>query len=315
MKKISRVILVLFLFVIVVIYLFIPSRINFSKVIYIQHNVNSTNRIIYDESNWSKWWPGFNNDNLIKGLNNGTYRNKNYSYTINRKMPEGLNIMVENNNRSVLTFMHVIAINTDSVAIEWKGEIAVTYNPIKKISNYIFAKGIQSNMAEIVNSAKLFLESYEKVYGLEIVQQKVKDTLLLSTRIDYDLYPGTETIYQLIDSLKQYISFNNARENNYPMLNITKDNKVFKTMIAIPINKAVPENEKYILKRMVPGKILVAEVKGGAYSTRKALMQIETYMIDHHLLSPALPFESLVVDRSKEPDTAKWVTKIFYPVM
>ena len=65
---------------------------------------------------------------------------------------------------------------------------------------------------------------------------------------------------------------------------------------------------------MVPGKILVAEVKGGAYTADEALRQLTMYMDDNHLVSPAIPFQSLVTERSKEPDTTKWITKIYFPV-
>ena len=36
-------------------------------------------------------------------------------------------------------------------------------------------------------------------------------------------------------------------------------------------------------------------------------------MTDNALSSPAIPFESLVTNRMQEPDTSKWVTKIYYP--
>jgi hypothetical protein len=65
---------------------------------------------------------------------------------------------------------------------------------------------------------------------------------------------------------------------------------------------------------MIPGKILVTEVKGGNYTTGEALKQLDIYLDDNHLSSPAIPFESLVTDRSQETDTAKWVTKIYYPI-
>ena len=85
-------------------------------------------------------------------------------------------------------------------------------------------------------------------------------------------------------------------------------------MVAIPVSKSIPTNNNFLFKRMVPGKILVTEVKGGTYTTGEALKQLEIYRSDNHLRSPAIPFESLVTDRSREPDTSKWVTKIYYPV-
>ncbi len=86
-------------------------------------------------------------------------------------------------------------------------------------------------------------------------------------------------------------------------------------MVAIPVNKTITPNNEFLLKKMVPGKILVTEVRGGIHTINQAQKNIELYMNDHHLVSPAIPFHSLVTDRSKEADTAKWITKIYYPVM
>jgi hypothetical protein len=98
------------------------------------------------------------------------------------------------------------------------------------------------------------------------------------------------------------------------MLHITSDSGYFETMVAIPVNKVVPPKDNFLFKRMVPGKILVTEVTGGRYTTAHALKQLENYLEDNELQSPAIPFESLVTDRSRQPDTSKWVTKIYYPV-
>ncbi len=98
------------------------------------------------------------------------------------------------------------------------------------------------------------------------------------------------------------------------MLHVTGNSSGFKTMVAIPVNKIIAENNNILYKRMVPGKILVTEVTGGTYTTTQALKQLETYINDYQLKSPAIPFESLVTDRLKEADTLKWITRIYYPI-
>ena len=65
---------------------------------------------------------------------------------------------------------------------------------------------------------------------------------------------------------------------------------------------------------MVPGNILVSEIKGGDYSAREALREMHQFMTDNNMSSPAIPFQSLVTNRMEEPDTLKWITKIYYPV-
>jgi hypothetical protein len=66
---------------------------------------------------------------------------------------------------------------------------------------------------------------------------------------------------------------------------------------------------------MVLGDILVTEVRGGPHHIKKGLQQLEYYLNDYQRTSPAIPFESLITDRSIQPDTAQWVTRIYYPVI
>jgi hypothetical protein len=42
---------------------------------------------------------------------------------------------------------------------------------------------------------------------------------------------------------------------------------------------------------------------------------VQKYKDDYQRVSPAIPFYSLITDRLKEPDSSKWITKIYFPVM
>lgn len=314
MKKLLLIIFVLIPLIFAGIYIFIPGKINFGKIIYINANRNITSRYIGEETNWIQWWPSDSEHVLSPKENKGiSYTYKDFEYTITRKALEGTSILITHDGSAINSFLHLIALKPDSVVVEWKGELPATNNPINRIKNYLLATEVKKNISEILQNAKIFLEKTESVYGISIVQQQVKDTLLISTRLTSNNYPSTAEIYNLITSLREYIFSNGATETNSPMLNITKDS-TYKIMVAIPINHAIPPTEKFLLKKMVPGKILVTEVTGGTYTADQALRQLTMYMEDNRLVSPAIPFQSLVTERSKEPDTTKWVTKIYFPV-
>ena len=169
-------------------------------------------------------------------------------------------------------------------------------------------------MRDIMKSMKAFMEKPENIYGMRIDQILVTDTILVTTKISSGQYPSMSKIYDLISGIKNYISINDAKETNFPMLHVWQDSGLFHTTVAIPVDRKIPENKTYFIKRMVPGKILVSEVTGGLYRTSEALRQLGIFMSDNHLSSPAIPFESLITNRLEEPDTSKWVTKIYYPV-
>lgn len=267
-----------------------------------------------DETNWGNWWPSDSALVLLSKENKEIfYKYKNYKYKIITNTPTATSMLIEHDGKTALSNFQLIALNRDSTAVIWKGEMPSTNNPVERIKNYLSAVETQRNISKILQSAKIFLEKTENIYGINILQQQVKDTILISTKITCKSSPPTEEIYSLIKSLRAYILANGAVETNFPMLNITKDNS-YNVMIAIPINRIIPATGKFVLKRMIPGKILVTEVKGGPYAAEKALRQLTIFMEDNYLTSPAIPFQSLVTERPEEPDTSKWITKIYFPV-
>jgi hypothetical protein len=99
------------------------------------------------------------------------------------------------------------------------------------------------------------------------------------------------------------------------MLNIIKNPAgKFEIQTAIPINKTFRTTANQPLKRMVLGNILVTDVKGGRNKIETAFKQIGYYLKEKHLVSPAIPYESLIVNRLNEPDSSKWITRIYYPI-
>jgi hypothetical protein len=296
------------------IYVFIPAKITFSKVIFIKTKVTITNRFLMDESKWGKWFPSDSVNNPSGAPGKNIYKYKNYIYSVENTMMNSGEVSISNNNTSLKSLIYIIPIDGDSVVIEWKSELPESSDPVKRIRNYKKAKELQNSMADILKHLQTFLEKKENVYGLDITQMKVTDTLFIATIYKSPEYPSTPAIYSFIKDLREYIFKKGAEETNYPIMNIIQERDSFRTIIAIPINKIIPQENNFELKTMVPGNILVTEVTGGNFTTGNALMQLDMYLHDHDLESPALPFQSLVTDRSREPDTAKWVTKIYYPI-
>jgi effector-binding domain-containing protein len=128
-------------------------------------------------------------------------------------------------------------------------------------------------------------------------------------------YPSQQEYYNLIKKLQDYIATNGASPANYPMLNIAEiDSNNFVTTVAIPVNKVLPDTGPIVFKKMFPGNILTAEVKGGVHAIEEGFRQLNHYVSDYQLVLPAIPFQSLITDRLVEADTSKWMTKLYYPI-
>jgi len=99
------------------------------------------------------------------------------------------------------------------------------------------------------------------------------------------------------------------------MLNVFETGpESYEAMVAIPTKWDIPMEGNFKLKKMVLGNILVGEVKGGVKTITQQEKELAFYVTDHNKMSPAISFQSLVTNRLQEPDTSKWVTRLYYPV-
>ncbi len=99
------------------------------------------------------------------------------------------------------------------------------------------------------------------------------------------------------------------------MLNITKTGyQTYVITVAVPIDQSISSKGKMLVNRMIPGNILYANVIGGHQSIKLAFDQLKNYMKDFKLTSPAIPFELMITDRTLNPDSSKWQTKVYYPI-
>lgn len=312
MKKWLIIIVVLLGLLITFVYVFLPKEVDSSNIQRLSCSINSVTRYVINENKWLKWWPGTVTHDSVTNKDVFDYNGFRYSVIANKY--NAIEIETKSDELAVDGMIFFLPFGLDSVQVEWKYGLATNWNPINRINLHLEAKKIDKNIRDILKSMKAFLDKPENVYGMHIDQVTVKDTILVTTNFSSPEYPSTQKVYDLINGIKGYIAANNAKETNFPMLNVWQDSGLYKTQVAIPVNVVIPQNNTHLIKRMVPGKILVAEIKGGEYSAREALRQMHLFMTDNQLSAPAIPFESLVTNRMEEPDTLKWITKIYYPV-
>lgn len=315
MKKFLIIIFSIIILLLTCIYVFIPGKLQISKVEYINCNVNSASRILSDVNDWQKWWP--QKDGFFKKNKSGkeAFFYRSFKYQLVEKYYNAVGVRINSNKSTINSKINVIKINMDSVVLMWKCEIPTGINPVSRFLTYREAKDIKQNMTAILFRLRSFLEVKKNIYGIDLHVVMSKDsTMVLITNISKK-YPTTSDIYHLIGDLKNYISAEKAIQNNFPMLHVKKlPDSTFETMVAIPVNKELRGNGNISFSRFVPWKVLTAEVKGGNATVEEALRQMKIFISDYQKTAMAIPFESLVTDRSKEPDTSKWITRIYTPV-
>ncbi len=294
-------------------YFFIPATIVIRKSITTNSNQQAVFRFLSNEANWSKWWPGkLSNDKAKTTLASGNYQFKPGTIFYN-----SFQVLIEKGNQSDTSFLHLLPLSIDSTILDWSVSINTGNDPITKFRQYLHAKELSADLNTILIALQSYIGDTENVYGLAIRREKVMVENLITTKKSFSYYPKPEDIYAMINETKNYILLKQAKEEDYPMLNISaSDSTYFEVRVAIPIDKVLPNTEQFSSKKMLKqGNILVAEIKGGKNAFDSAMKKIDLYVGDYRLNNIALPFQSLITDRSKEADSSKWVTRIYYPII
>lgn len=306
MKKILIGLVVLSGLAMAAVYLFIPGKIELKTTIPLNAAQAGVYRTLLSDTSWNKWWPG----------EIPFYYNK-QTYSVSRTIFNSFEIDISQNTDTLNSRMDIILTAIDSVAIAWYARQVTSRNPFKRLAKYQAAKATEKNMETILQKMKTFFERQENVYGFKVKKTIVSDSVLISTRRNFDHQPTVQDIYAMIQSLRKYIVQNKAIEKNLPMLNVQKiDSSHYQAMTALAVDKWLPETNEFVPKLLLKGgTILETEIQGGEHTIENAFKEFENYRSDYQYASPAIPYQLMVTDRIKETDTTKWITKLYYPVL
>jgi hypothetical protein len=291
MKKLFWIVPAAVLLLLVCGFFLLPSQTIISQKMTLRASQDGVVNALTNKEKWQQWWPADQQDLLYDSLN--------FSYQ--QQLMKTAILHVPYRDTLLPAQINAILYKIDSSAVIFQTSLPPATNPFARLSNYLQGRKIAGTADEILEHLRAYA---------------VKDTSFVAVRFTASSYPAPDLVYGAVDELRSYIRTSEASERGYPMLHAEHEgNGEYSVMVAIPVDRVLPGNERIKPKRMVPGNILVAEVKGGAFTVQKAMESFHRYVSDHKRQSPAIPFESLVTDRTKEPDTTKWITRLYYPVM
>ncbi|MEJ8841688.1 hypothetical protein WG954_04785 [Lacibacter sp. H375] len=308
MKRVVFIVAFILIILLVFIYVFIPSTITISKTVSVKCIDKNVLVLIGNKQGWSKWLPkeSFTSD-LIQykdyqlKLGGATYTSVTFD-----ALKEGDTIFNE------------IGFVNDSVTktkISVISNVATGINPFTRFRKWQMMKSYETVIDDLLQRFVSFAEDKKNIYGVEITDGRIPDSLFISTRKTFDHHPNEAEIYQLIDQLRVYASEKNAKQVNQPMMHVEQvDSSHFEIMVALPIDKVIDNEGNFLFKQMVKGNTLIADVQGGRGTINNGLRALEQFKSDYQFTSPAISFELMITDRRAEPDTTKWVTRLYYPV-
>ena len=311
MKKLIVAFLIVVGLLIGSIYIFIPSKIPVSSVRYIKAYQNTVLKFLTDNQKMNEWLESVTNKNK-KG-----YNYKGFNYTITRTLSNITELSILSNKINVKSNLISQNVYLDSSVLQWATEIEAGSSPLERISNYRQAKRLKESISGLMDQMKIYLDNSANMYGIVVKETQLKDSVVITSKIQTTRYPGTEEIYTQVNKLYNYAASKGATATNSPMLHVNKMNENnYESMIGLPISKIIGETQDIRIKRMpYGGNMFIADVKGGPHVIQKGLDNLSVYLVDSKRTSPAIPFELMLTDRSKVSDTTKWITRLYYPIM
>lgn len=307
MKRWIKLTVILLILAIAGLYLIIPAKIQIKRTFILPVNTSGAFRTMQQEEIWNKEWT---NDSHAREFDR-------YHFSIQpyKAGPHALDVAISKDGEEVKTSFELLPLQLSATGIKWTCALNAGKNPITRFHNYFKSIALEQLMDQYLLNMSDYLSKVENVYQLRIRETTIKDTLLISSKETYNHYPSSKELYTVIDRLLNYISQNNAKPDGYPMMHIDSVSPIkYEAMLAVPINKQIPETSQFKLKRMVRGKLLTAVFKGGDYRTRNAMRQISDYVRDYKRASPAIPYFSLISNRMQVSDSSQWETTVNFPV-
>ncbi|MCO5934356.1 hypothetical protein NAF17_02290 [Mucilaginibacter sp. RB4R14] len=311
MKKPVLILFGLLLLAIISIYFVIPQKIKTTNVIDIDATDINVSKFLVNKKAWVKWWPGQHN-----AIDSSNYNLKGVIYILKESTNSEMKAIIKFDDIKLNTQLIYATTGEDICEVTWFTEMQSSLNPYTRVADFIKIKRITKDIDGILKSFKKFMQTDVNVYGMPIKISQIKNPIVLALTTNTPNYPTPEVIYNLVGELKKQINEQNARGLDSPMLNIhVNETKGYQIMIAIPINKVIMPGKNMAINNLVKnGNQLETNVKGGKNVILNAYAQLKNYQTAHRLISPAMPYESLITNRFTEKDTAKWVTKIFWPI-
>lgn len=270
--------------------------------------IDALNRNISDTTNWNKWWPG-------KKLSNANYSFDDKEIVIKTFLLNGFTAQTQSGSKQIKIDLRALTISSYTSQINLTTQYEFSSNVITKLLQYLSLLKDKSAFTEFLHQVQTVFSSIEKTYGFTIERQKVPNSSYISVKNSFDHIPTTEEIYSMVQELEKYIELQNSKVTNSPILNIhTDNNKDYEAMVAIATDRDLPSNNKFFLKNMMLGNIMVAEVKGDRKKIDECIQAMKYYISDYRKSTPAIYFERLITNRLTEKDSTQWVTTVNYPI-
>lgn len=290
----------------------LPLQSNVGETVRFSTTPDALFRQLRHDSTWHNWWPGETKTTNQKSI----FKQGQFTYTVGRILSNKFELKTTSDFLTVSSSLWV-ARETKEVTLTMTTNIALPYNPLDRIKSLFFSYHLKASYKEILTKLSQYYSLVKNLYNLDIHESNVEVEYITTQAQTFSHHPSVKEIYSLIDQVKNYIKNQGGTEVGFPMLHVSEISaSEFFTQVGIPTNKKLSDSQKIKSKQMLKGgHILTAQVTGSQETINLAKKQMDFYIQDRNKVKVALSYEYLITNRLDQPDSNKWVTQLYFPII
>ena len=324
--------LIFLLLIVVVIGLFLPSKVKMERSIEINRDAATIFQVVNSLGNFNKWSPWFGKDTNAQYTLSGSSAGvgSKLAWQGNKNVGTG-SIEIINSELNQLVKMQMffgkddqpayattsLKPNEESTRVSWAFENDFGYNVFFRYFGLVLEDMIAPDYEKGLKNLKTYVESlplydYSEISVITTSPDKVY-TLESNVTLKQDIATVIGTAYAKIMA---FIAANNIHITGSPKiitLEYLADVFHFKAAIPVNNNEAIDENQQIMAEQMYEGKAVKIIHKGPYQNFKQSYDVLFSYIDQMHLEKNGNPWEDFVTDPDKVTEE-NLITHIYQPV-
>jgi effector-binding domain-containing protein len=326
--KIIGIVLLVLVLIVGVGGMLLPSQCKVSREI----QINAPGYIVFTEvntlRNWNHWSPWHNLDPNAKNVYSGPAEGVGSTHDWDSENPDvgkgSMKIVSSEPYSSVgieLNFMEQGVANSSfqfdesegGYKVVWNFESDMGMNPIARwIGVLMMDKWLGKDFESGLSKLKEYSESRPKL-TVESRSREAMDYIGIKATVSEAEFG--QVIGTLYGRLMEFVGKNNLQVTGAPFAQVfSYSPEKIEMEACIPVSKAAKSEGDIVAGRMEAGTNAEADYYGKYEETGAAHYAIDYYLHSQNKQPAGAPYEVYVTDPGSEPDTAKWLTKVCYPL-
>ena len=329
MKIIRKILLIIVIVIglVIIVSFFLPSKIHIERAKLIKAPAHVIFNQVNDLHNWDKWSPRHQLDTAMEKIYFGEKRGEGAGFKWksdhpdvgNGKMMITSSVLLDSittemdfGDQGTASAYHIFNKTDSGILVTWGFDTDLGGNPFAKFMGLTMDKWIGADYEKGLNKLNdlcINLPEYE------IKEKEMEAFSYIGIKIKCNNEEIAQKMGEAYGELLNFIMENGIESKEAPIcIYYFYDTIQTEFEAAIPVTE-IPRVKGNIKAGEIPAGKYIKTVHYGSYDQLiKAYEALHTYMDESDLKMAGLPWEKYKTDPQKEPDTGKWITKVYFPV-